>query len=370
MGGGRRAGGADGAAGRARPGDAVRAPGPPGGPAAAGPSSPASEEGGPRPGRWTGGTRRRQPRGGPCTTRAPPARCGRHGGRGRHGDGHEEPALDPAVFGAWPRTSYDLPLRAVHATLLRTGKVLLHLRVGQPELRVRRPGRFRAGLLDPVSGAYRAVDPPYDMFCAGHAQLPNGNVLVVGGTAAYPTATDGWQGSRGVRVRRGDRALDRPDRAWRAAAGTRPRSRRRRVTSGTSPAPTSRAGATRGVERTPPRRAAWCASRPGACRSTRGCSGRRRTASSTPAPARPARLGSPGSTTRAPARSSGRRHHRPRPPARGRHVFAGDATASGCWWSAAAGRRPAPPRPSTCGPLPPSGSRAATSPRPRPTSAR
>ncbi|MET0837451.1 MAG: hypothetical protein ABWY19_01630, partial [Marmoricola sp.] len=31
-------------------------------------------------------------------------------------------ALDPAVFGRWSTLSYKLPLRAVHATLLRTGK--------------------------------------------------------------------------------------------------------------------------------------------------------------------------------------------------------------------------------------------------------
>ena len=105
--------------------------------------------------------------------------------------------LDPAVFGSWQRTSYDLPTRAVHATLLRTGKVLLLSGSGNQSSAFY-AGSFKAGLLDPVTGAYRAIDPPYDMFCAGHAQMPNGNILIVGGTGAYPTATATWKGSRRV----------------------------------------------------------------------------------------------------------------------------------------------------------------------------
>lgn len=105
--------------------------------------------------------------------------------------------LDPAVHGVWAQTTYRLPVRAVHATLLRTGKVLLIAGSGNQEA-VFKAGTFRAGLLDPTTGAYQAVDPPYDMFCGGHAQLPNGNVLVVGGTLAYPTATSTWKGQRKV----------------------------------------------------------------------------------------------------------------------------------------------------------------------------
>ena len=108
-----------------------------------------------------------------------------------------EVVLDPAVFGSWRRTSYPLPVRAIHATLLRTGKVLLIAGSGN-QSSVFEAGTFRAGLLDPSTGAYQPVDPPHDMFCAGHAQLPNGNVLVVGGTRAYPSSTAGWKGSAKV----------------------------------------------------------------------------------------------------------------------------------------------------------------------------
>jgi hypothetical protein len=106
-------------------------------------------------------------------------------------------ALDPAVYGSWQRTSYQLPMRAIHATLLRTGKVLLLAGSGNQSSQFA-AGTFQAGLLDPTTGTYQAVNPPYDMFCAGHAQLPNGNVLIVGGTAGYATSTANWKGSNRV----------------------------------------------------------------------------------------------------------------------------------------------------------------------------
>ena len=108
-----------------------------------------------------------------------------------------EPVLDPAVYGSWERTTYELPIRAIHATLLRSGKILLVAGSGNQQP-VFEAGTFRAGLLDPQTGSYRAVDPPYDMFCAGHAQLPNGDVLVMGGTTGYATADVPFRGSAGV----------------------------------------------------------------------------------------------------------------------------------------------------------------------------
>jgi hypothetical protein len=106
-----------------------------------------------------------------------------------------EGTLDPAVFGSWQRTSYNLPMRAIHATLLRTGKVLLLAGSGNQSSAFQ-AGSFKAGLLDPATGAYKAINVPYDMFCAGHAQLPNGNILIVGGTLAYPTGNADWKGSK------------------------------------------------------------------------------------------------------------------------------------------------------------------------------
>ena len=88
-------------------------------------------------------------------------------------------------------------MRAIHATLLRTGKVLLLAGSGNQQSTFE-AGTFRAGILDPGTGVYRAIDPPYDMFCAGHAQMPNGNILIVGGTVAYPSDTADWKGSRRV----------------------------------------------------------------------------------------------------------------------------------------------------------------------------
>ncbi len=41
------------------------------------------------------------------------------------------------------------------------------------------------------------IPTPSDMFCAGHVQLPNGDILILGGTAGYPTA-DGSVGYKGL----------------------------------------------------------------------------------------------------------------------------------------------------------------------------
>ncbi len=37
-----------------------------------------------------------------------------------------------------------------------------------------------------MANTFRSIPTPYDMFCAGHAALPNGSLLVAGGTSAYP----------------------------------------------------------------------------------------------------------------------------------------------------------------------------------------
>lgn len=77
---------------------------------------------------------------------------------------------DPAVVGRWdppfPGPPRDV---AVHAVLLRTGKVLLFY------------GNPLAHVWDPVTGEIVQVDVPRAVFCAGQAVLPDGRVLVVGG---------------------------------------------------------------------------------------------------------------------------------------------------------------------------------------------
>ncbi len=95
-----------------------------------------------------------------------------------------------ARYGHWDVV--DVPERfrvnAIHAALLRTGKVLLIAGSGNDEKNFR-AGTFQSVLWDPVRNTFKLVPTPKDMFCAGHAQLPDGRLLVAGGTARYEKLT-------------------------------------------------------------------------------------------------------------------------------------------------------------------------------------
>ncbi|WP_329461145.1 galactose oxidase early set domain-containing protein [Streptomyces sp. NBC_01431] len=75
-------------------------------------------------------------------------------------------------------------LNSIHAVLLRTGKVLLIAGSGN-NIKHFEGGTFSSTLWDPVKNTFKKIDTPKDMFCAGHAQLPDGKVLIAGGTARY-----------------------------------------------------------------------------------------------------------------------------------------------------------------------------------------
>ncbi|MFN8109345.1 MAG: hypothetical protein U0Y82_05810 [Thermoleophilia bacterium] len=77
-------------------------------------------------------------------------------------------------------------LRTTHMALLRSGKVLLIAGSGNsaPDFRAH---RFQVGVFDPATGATRAFTVPTDVFCAGHAFLPDGRLLIAGGTTRYET---------------------------------------------------------------------------------------------------------------------------------------------------------------------------------------
>lgn len=82
----------------------------------------------------------------------------------------------------------DLPERqrinAIHAAVLPTGKLLLIAGSGNKRDQFE-AGTFRTVVFDPDSGATTAVPTPTDLFCAGHAFLPDGKLLVAGGTLRY-----------------------------------------------------------------------------------------------------------------------------------------------------------------------------------------
>ena len=92
-------------------------------------------------------------------------------------------AQAPAQVGAWD-PPFALPLIAIHSAVLPTGKVLFF----SAEHGV--PG-IHGWLLDPVSLALVEVPPPapWNPDCSGHSFLPDGRLLVAGGTLAFSPLT-------------------------------------------------------------------------------------------------------------------------------------------------------------------------------------
>ena len=88
-------------------------------------------------------------------------------------------AQTPAQDGQWSDV-FALPLIAIHANLLPTGKVLLFsAEHGAPGI--------HAWVLDPQTLALTNVAPPagWNLDCAGHSFLPDGRLLVAGGTLQF-----------------------------------------------------------------------------------------------------------------------------------------------------------------------------------------
>jgi hypothetical protein len=74
--------------------------------------------------------------------------------------------------------------RTVHAAMLRTGKILLIAGSGNDQGNFDAK-RFETLLWDPVANKFEKVYTPSDVFCGGQAFLPNGTLLIAGGTKKY-----------------------------------------------------------------------------------------------------------------------------------------------------------------------------------------
>ncbi|WP_239346196.1 galactose oxidase-like domain-containing protein [Frankia sp. CiP3] len=88
----------------------------------------------------------------------------------------------------------DSGTRSIHAAMLHTGKVLLMAGSGNDQGSFDAK-KFRTVLWDPIANTFTDVHTPWDVFCAGHAFLPNGDLLIAGGTKKYellaPASPDG-----------------------------------------------------------------------------------------------------------------------------------------------------------------------------------
>ncbi len=96
--------------------------------------------------------------------------------------------LGACGVGTWNVNPAPLPVRAVHVAVLPSGKVLLVAGSGNQRAAFT-AGEFKTSVWDPATDEFTSVNTPWDAFCAGHAQLADGRLLVAGGTAGYPSAT-------------------------------------------------------------------------------------------------------------------------------------------------------------------------------------
>lgn len=89
-----------------------------------------------------------------------------------------------AATGRWTVSSVSTPSRGIHATLLRDGRVLLLAGSGNDEGNFD-AGTFKSSIWNPTTNTFKEIPTPYDMFCGGHVTLPDGRVLISGGTEGY-----------------------------------------------------------------------------------------------------------------------------------------------------------------------------------------
>lgn len=96
------------------------------------------------------------------------------------------PTTGPSATGQWTVQATQMPVRGVHSTVLKNGKVLIIAGSGN-SLANFNAGSFKASVWDPVANIFTTLTVPKDMFCSGHVTLPDGRVLIQGGTKSYPT---------------------------------------------------------------------------------------------------------------------------------------------------------------------------------------
>ncbi|WP_171166225.1 kelch motif-containing protein [Streptomyces sp. I05A-00742] len=107
-------------------------------------------------------------------------------------------------------------INTIHAALLHTGKVLLVAGSGNNAANFAAK-TFRTVLWDPEKNTFKDVPTPKDLFCAGHTQLPDGKLLVAGGTQRYEKLEGDVTRAGGLMVVHNEN----PDKPMTFPAGTR-----------------------------------------------------------------------------------------------------------------------------------------------------
>ncbi|MEV6289929.1 kelch motif-containing protein [Streptomyces sp. NPDC051896] len=104
----------------------------------------------------------------------------------------------------------------IHAALLHTGKVLLVAGSGNNQENFDKK-KFDTRIWDPVKGTIKKIPTPNDLFCTGHTQLANGNLLIAGGTKQYEKLKGDVKKAGGVMILYNEN----PDKPITLPAGTR-----------------------------------------------------------------------------------------------------------------------------------------------------
>ena len=104
-----------------------------------------------------------------------------------------------AKMGHWSVLDVSTRFRidAVHAALLYTGKVLIVAGSGNNQGNFN-AGRFESLIWNPATNTFKLIHTPSDMFCGGHAFLPDGKLLIAGGTTRYEVLADNVKYAAGV----------------------------------------------------------------------------------------------------------------------------------------------------------------------------
>ncbi|WP_215455704.1 kelch motif-containing protein [Streptomyces sp. ATCC 21386] len=104
----------------------------------------------------------------------------------------------------------------IHAALLHTGKILLIAGSGNDAENFDKK-KFDTRVWDPVKQTIKRVPTPADLFCTGHTQLSNGNLLIAGGTKRYEKLKGDVTKAGGLMIIHNEN----PDKGMRLKAGTR-----------------------------------------------------------------------------------------------------------------------------------------------------
>ncbi|WBO66109.1 kelch motif-containing protein [Streptomyces camelliae] len=123
-----------------------------------------------------------------------------------------------AENGHWDIIEFPKEFRqdTIHASLLRTGKILMIAGSGNNQDNFDAK-KFDTRIWDPVKGTIKKVPTPADLFCTGHTQLGNGDILIAGGTKRYEKLKGDVKKAGGVMILYNEN----PDKPMTLPAGTR-----------------------------------------------------------------------------------------------------------------------------------------------------